>query len=171
MQLPLWFCQGAWWYRPQAGERKQIVSPDEHSPRGACWLRDCSWERMRKHCQAELWSGWCCVQANLHSPPSRMPWLWDCQSCPAPDKSGLTYSRVQVNLQTLALVSIFQAEARERVIAAIEHSLPSRIPWLWDRLGYSESPAQLFHGLVLRKVAAFKAGVAVRQSRAPRGAR
>ena len=33
----------------------------------------------------------------------------------------------------------------------------------WDRLGYSESPAQLFEGLELRTVAAFKIDVVVRQ--------
>ena len=74
-------------------------------------------------------------------------------------------------MQSLVLVSIFQAHSRERVVAAIERCLPDRIPWLWDRLGYTSTPAQMFHGLVLRKVADFKAGVAVRQSRAPGGAR
>ena len=77
----------------------------------------------------------------------------------------------QVTLQTLVLVSIFQQHSRARVIAGIERALPARIPWLWDRLGYQESPAQLFHSLVLQKVAAFKASVAVRQARAARGPR
>ena len=73
---------------------------------------------------------------------------------------------MQVTLQTLVMVSIFQQHSRARVIAAIEHALPARIPWLWDRLGYHESPAQLFHALVLQRVAAFKASVAVRQAKA-----
>ena len=84
---------------------------------------------------------------------------------------GPTPGNAQVTLQTLVLVSIFQQHSRARVIAGIERALPARIPWLWDRLGYQESPAQLFHSLVLQKVAAFKASVAVRQARAARGPR
>ena len=80
-------------------------------------------------------------------------------------------SLVQAPIQTLALVAIFQQTSRARVIAGIERALPARIPWLWDRLGYQESPAQLFHALVLQRVAAFKASVAVRQARAAKGPR
>lgn len=67
-------------------------------------------------------------------------------------------------MQALVLVSVFRQQTRLRVMEWIEWCLPDRIPWLWDRLGYTATPAEVVHAAIIAKIAAFQAGVARRQA-------
>ncbi len=49
----------------------------------------------------------------------------------------------QVNMQALVLVSLFRQQTRVKVMEWIEWCLPDRIPWLWDALGHTATPAQV----------------------------
>ena len=77
---------------------------------------------------------------------------------------ALTYCHVQVNMQAVVLVSVFRQASRERIMEYVEWCLPDRIPILWDRLGYTDTPAQVLHRFVVNKIKGFQAGVALRQS-------
>lgn len=67
-------------------------------------------------------------------------------------------------MQALVLVSLFRKASRERVMQWVGWCLPDRIPYVWDRLGYSETPAEMFHAFIVRRIKGFQAGVALRQS-------
>lgn len=67
-------------------------------------------------------------------------------------------------MQALVLVSVFRQQTRARLMEYIEWCLPDRIPWLWDAMGYRQTPAQMVHAAIVNKIAAFQAGVARRQS-------
>lgn len=67
-------------------------------------------------------------------------------------------------MQSLVLVSVFRQASRERIMEWVEWWLPDRIPYVWDRLGYSATPAQMFHTFIVQRIKAFQAGVALRQS-------
>ena len=71
---------------------------------------------------------------------------------------------LQVNMQALVLVSVFRQQTRDKLVEYIEWCLPDRIPWLWDRMGYRHTPAQMVHNAIVSKIGAFQAGVARRQS-------
>ena len=72
----------------------------------------------------------------------------------------------QVNMQAVVLVSVFRQQTRDKLIEYIEWCLPDRIPWLWDYMGYRQTPAQMVHSAIVSKISAFQAGVARRQSAA-----
>ena len=67
-------------------------------------------------------------------------------------------------MQALVLVSVFRQQTRDKLVEYIEWCLPDRIPWLWDRMGYRATPAQMVHNAIVSKIGAFQAGVARRQS-------
>ena len=67
-------------------------------------------------------------------------------------------------MQALVLVSLFRQQTRDKLMEYVEWCLPDRIPWLWDRLGYRQTPAQLVHSAIVSKIGAFQASVARRQS-------
>ena len=67
-------------------------------------------------------------------------------------------------MQALVLVSVFRQQTRDKLVEYIEWCLPDRIPWLWDRMGYRHTPAQMVHNAIVSKIGAFQAGVARRQS-------
>ncbi len=69
-------------------------------------------------------------------------------------------------MQALVLVSVFRRQTRERLIEWLEWALPARVPLLWDRLGYTRTPAQMLHAAVVGKIRGFQAGVARRQAAA-----
>ena len=71
---------------------------------------------------------------------------------------------MQVNMQALVLVSLFRQQTRDKLMEYIEWCLPDRIPWLWDRMGYRQTPAQMVHSAIVDKIGAFQASVARRQS-------
>ena len=71
---------------------------------------------------------------------------------------------MQVNIQSLVLVSVFRQASRERIMEWIEWCLPDRIPILWDRFGYRETPAQILHRFVVNRIKGFQASVALQQS-------
>jgi len=71
---------------------------------------------------------------------------------------------MQVDIQAVVLVSVFRKASRERIMEWVEWCLPSRVPWLWDRLGYTHTPAQMLHRTVEQRIKGFQAGVALRQS-------
>lgn len=73
-------------------------------------------------------------------------------------------SLLQVNLQCVVLVSLFRQASRERIMEWIEWCLPDRIPYIWDKLGYTDTPAQILHRFVVNRIKGFQAGVALRQS-------
>lgn len=66
-------------------------------------------------------------------------------------------------MQAMILVAVFRQASRERIMDWVEWCLPDRIPFLWDRLGYRDTPAQMLHHLVVRRIRAFQASVALRQ--------
>ena len=72
----------------------------------------------------------------------------------------------QVNMQAVVLVSVFRQQTRDKLIEYVEWCLPDRIPWLWDHMGYRQTPAQMVHSAIVSKISAFQAGVARRQSAA-----
>ncbi len=67
-------------------------------------------------------------------------------------------------MQALVLVSVFRQQTRDKLMEYIEWCLPDRIPWLWDRMGYRQTPAQMVHSAIVDKIGAFQASVARRQS-------
>jgi hypothetical protein len=69
-------------------------------------------------------------------------------------------------MQAVVLVSVFRQQTRDKLIEYIEWCLPDRIPWLWDHMGYTQTPAQMVHSAIVSKISAFQAGVARRQSAA-----
>ncbi|KAK9917565.1 hypothetical protein WJX75_005821 [Coccomyxa subellipsoidea] len=71
---------------------------------------------------------------------------------------------VKVNMQALVLVSVFRQQTRVKVMEWIEWCLPDRIPWLWDTLGHTATPAQVVHQAIVHNIASFQAGVARRQA-------
>ena len=80
--------------------------------------------------------------------------------------SKTTWACVQVNMQALVLVSVFRQQTRDRLMEWLEWALPDRVPFLWDRLGYTATPAQMLHSTVVGKIRGFQAGVARRQAAA-----
>ena len=72
----------------------------------------------------------------------------------------------QVNMQALVLVSVFRQQTRDRLMEWLEWALPDRVPLLWDRMGYTATPAQMLHAAVVGKIRGFQAGVARRQAAA-----
>ena len=94
-------------------------------------------------------------------------------SLPCPLKPGQAFGSLctedrdcllQVNMQALVLVSVFRQQTRDKLVEYIEWCLPDRIPWLWDRMGYRHTPAQMVHNAIVSKIGAFQASVARRQS-------
>jgi len=73
---------------------------------------------------------------------------------------------LQVNMQALVLVSVFRQQTRDKLMEYVEWCLPDRIPWLWDHMKYSQTPAQMVHSAIVNKISAFQASVASRQSAA-----
>ena len=69
-------------------------------------------------------------------------------------------------MQALVLVSVFRQQTRDRLMEWLEWALPDRVPLLWDRLGYTATPAQMLHAAVVGKIRGFQAGVARRQAAA-----
>lgn len=69
-------------------------------------------------------------------------------------------------MQALVLVSVFRQQTRDRLMEWLEWALPDRVPFLWDRLGYTATPAQMLHATVVGKIRGFQAGVARRQAAA-----
>ena len=71
---------------------------------------------------------------------------------------------LQVNMQALVLVSLFRQQTRDKLMEYVEWCLPDRIPWLWDRMRYRQTPAQMVHSAIVNKISSFQASVARRQS-------
>ena len=67
-------------------------------------------------------------------------------------------------MQALVLVSVFRQQTRDKLMEYIEWCLPDRIPLLWDRMGYRQTPAQMVHSAIVNKISSFQASVARRQS-------
>ena len=67
-------------------------------------------------------------------------------------------------MQSVVLVSVFRQASRERIMEVVEWCLPDKVPFVWDRLGYRDTPAEMFHHFIVRRIKGFQTGVALRQS-------
>jgi hypothetical protein len=68
----------------------------------------------------------------------------------------------QANLQAWFFLAVFQRRSREWAMEHVEWLLPDRIPWLWDRMGYTRTPAQLLHDKLISAMGRFQEGVVER---------
>lgn len=100
-----------------------------------------------------------CTHTNIHTRASLQPQgracacalcTWDpqyeCRGFKIRDSSRKGV--VQVTGQALFFLAFFMRPSREFVIGLVERVLPDRIPWLWDHMGYTSTPAEMLHNRI-----------------------